>query len=103
MQQAEAYYQPDIISQTYIPRGQNVLQKIFKDHFEEFKTQYDEKYAKTYGNYRIERITEKSLILTNTDITIVTIQKNSKGQKRKISYEKLDIKNYEDEMLLFIS
>ena len=60
MQQAEAYYQPDIyvISQTYIPRGQNVLQKKFKDHFENFKEQYDEKYAKTYGNYRIDRITE---------------------------------------------
>ena len=44
--------------QKYIPRGQNVLQKIFKDHFENFKEQYDEKYAKMYGNYRIDRITE---------------------------------------------
>ena len=43
---------------SYIPRGQNVLQTIFKEHFEDFKQQYDEKYAKTYGNYRIDRITE---------------------------------------------
>ena len=37
---------------SYIPRGQNVLQQIFKDHFD------DEKYAGTYGNYRIDRISE---------------------------------------------
>jgi hypothetical protein len=43
---------------SYIPRGQNVLQTIFKNHFDDFKEHYDEKYAKTYGNYRIERITE---------------------------------------------
>jgi hypothetical protein len=52
-------YQPGFeSSQEYIPRGQNVLQTIFKDHFVEFKEIYDEKYAKTYGNYRIDRITE---------------------------------------------
>ena len=43
---------------SYIPRGQNVLQTIFKKHFDDFKEQYDEKYAKTYGNYRLPRITE---------------------------------------------
>ena len=36
--------------QTYIPRGQNDLQCIFKDHFAKFKERYDEKYAKTCGN-----------------------------------------------------
>ena len=52
-------FQPDLdFKQPYIPRGTNVLQCIFKDHFADFKEQYDEKYAKTYGNYRIERITE---------------------------------------------
>ena len=52
-------FQPNLdYKQTYIPKGQNVLQEIFKDHFEEFKEKYDEKYATTYGNYRIERITE---------------------------------------------
>ena len=46
------------LEQEYIPRGQNILQQIFKDHFDNFKEQYDEKYAKSYGNYRIDRITE---------------------------------------------
>jgi len=43
---------------SYIPRGQNVLQNILKDHFNDFHDQYDEKYAGTYGKYRIDRITE---------------------------------------------
>jgi len=43
---------------SYTPRGQNVLQKIFIDHFVNFKEQYDEKYAKTHGNFCIDRITE---------------------------------------------
>ena len=42
----------------YIPRGQNVLQALFKDHFAEFREIYDEKYAQIYGNYRTDRITE---------------------------------------------
>jgi len=42
----------------YIPRGQNVLQALLKDHFAEFKEIYDKKYAQIYGNYRIHRITE---------------------------------------------
>ena len=45
-------------SHEYIPRGQNVLQALFKDHFAGFKEIYDENYAKIYGNYRINRITE---------------------------------------------
>jgi DNA-directed RNA polymerase subunit F len=44
--------------QVYIPRGQNVLQQIFKDHFSDFKERYDEEYAKEYGNFRIDRISE---------------------------------------------
>lgn len=42
---------------SYIPRGCNVLQQILKDHFYDFANQYDVKYAGTYGNYRIDRIT----------------------------------------------
>lgn len=42
----------------YIPRGQNVLQRIFKEHFEDFRELYDDKYAKNYGNFRLDRITE---------------------------------------------
>ena len=45
---------PAYPGQEYIPRGQNVLQALFKDHFDTFKQQYDEKYAKLYGNYRID-------------------------------------------------
>ena len=52
-------YQPYLESeQQYIPRGQNVLQDIFKDHFDMFQANYDEKYSKTYGKYRLDRITE---------------------------------------------
>jgi hypothetical protein len=52
-------YQPYLdFEQTYIPRGTNVLQCIFIDHFAKFKEQYNDKYATTYGNYRIERIIE---------------------------------------------
>ena len=55
----QSVYPPYLdFEQTYIPRGTNVLQRIFKDHFTKFKEQYNEKYAKAYGNYRIERITE---------------------------------------------
>ena len=38
--------------------GLNVLQRIFKDHFEELKDQYAERYAIIYGNFRLDRITE---------------------------------------------
>jgi len=43
---------------TYTQRGTNTIQLIFKEHFAEFAENYDEKYAKTYGRFRIERITE---------------------------------------------
>lgn len=43
---------------SYIPRGQNVLQRVFKEHFDDFREVYEEKYSKTYGKYRIDRITE---------------------------------------------
>ena len=52
-------YQPYLtFKQEYIPRGRNVLQQIFKDHFDDFIDQYDEKYSATYGKYRTDRITE---------------------------------------------
>jgi hypothetical protein len=40
----------------YVPRGRNELHTIFERHFEDFCEQYDEKYAATYGRYRLERI-----------------------------------------------
>jgi hypothetical protein len=52
-------YQPYLESeQKYIPRGQNVLQQIFKDYFEDFHDQYEEKYSRIYGKFRLDRITE---------------------------------------------
>ena len=42
----------------YVPRDQNVIQKIFQDHFSDFTEQYDDHYAKQYGKYRIIRIKE---------------------------------------------
>ena len=40
----------------YVPRGRNELHTIFERHFADFCAQYDEKYAATYGRYRLERI-----------------------------------------------
>jgi hypothetical protein len=40
----------------YVPRGRNELHTIFERHFSDFCEKYDEKYAATYGRYRLERI-----------------------------------------------
>ena len=40
----------------YVPHGRNELHTIFDRHFGDFCAQYDEKYAATYGRYRLERI-----------------------------------------------
>ncbi|POQ99803.1 hypothetical protein AU468_10005 [Alkalispirochaeta sphaeroplastigenens] len=40
----------------YVSRGRNELHTIFERHFADFCAQYDEKYAATYGRYRLERI-----------------------------------------------
>ena len=42
----------------YIPRGRNQLHTIFEKHFEDFCNQYEERYAKKYGRFRLERIQE---------------------------------------------
>ena len=42
----------------YIPGKQNVIQKIFRDHFSDFEEHYDDLYAKEYDKYRIIRIKE---------------------------------------------
>ena len=44
--------------QTYSQRGTNVLQAIFKEHFQEFTDTYEQDYAPTYGRFRLERIME---------------------------------------------
>jgi hypothetical protein len=43
---------------SYVQRGANILQTIFKEHFPDFADSYEEKYAPTYGRFRLERITE---------------------------------------------
>jgi hypothetical protein len=40
----------------YVPRGRNELHTIFERHFVDFCNHYDEKYAGTYGMFRLERI-----------------------------------------------
>lgn len=45
-----------IAAKRYIPRGRNELHTIFERHFAKFCEQYDDKYAGTYGRYRLERI-----------------------------------------------
>ena len=42
----------------YQPRGINVLQLLFKEHFQSFADQYEAKHAIIYGRFRIERVTE---------------------------------------------
>ncbi len=42
----------------YVPREQNVVQKILKEHFSDFEERYNDLYAKQYGKYRIIRIKE---------------------------------------------
>jgi len=45
-----------IATKRYVPRGRNDLHTIFEQHFDDFCRLYDEKYAATYGRYRLERI-----------------------------------------------
>ena len=42
----------------YRQRGTNVLQTIFKEHFQHFAEDYERKYAPSYARFRLERITE---------------------------------------------
>jgi hypothetical protein len=47
-----------VTQKTYQSRGINVLQHLFKEHFQGFAEQYEAKHAIIYGRFRIERITE---------------------------------------------
>ena len=40
----------------YVPRGRNELHRIFERHFVDFCNIYEERYAQTYGLFRLERI-----------------------------------------------
>jgi hypothetical protein len=40
----------------YIPRGRNELHRIFEQHFSDFCSEYDMKYATDYGKFRLQRI-----------------------------------------------
>ena len=41
---------------TYVPRGANILRRIFHNHFHAFADAYDSPYAQDYGKFRLERI-----------------------------------------------
>ena len=41
---------------TYVPRGANILRRIFHNHFHAFADAYDSLYAKDFGKFRLERI-----------------------------------------------
>jgi hypothetical protein len=43
---------------TYAQRGTNILQSIFKEHFDQFADAYEDTYAATYGKFRLERISD---------------------------------------------
>jgi len=40
----------------YAPRGTHTLQRAFQDHFDSFAADYEARYAKEFGNFRLERI-----------------------------------------------
>lgn len=40
----------------YIPQGRNQLHTIFDRHFDECCDLYEDKYASTYGMFRLDRI-----------------------------------------------
>ena len=41
---------------TYVPRGANILRRIFHDHFPAFAQSYDSLYAQDFGKFRLQRI-----------------------------------------------
>ena len=43
---------------TYAQRGTNALQAIFKEHFQMFDVNYEQKYASQYGRFRLKQITQ---------------------------------------------
>jgi hypothetical protein len=47
-----------VTKRVYEPRGINVLQRLFKKHFQSFAGQYEAMHAIICGRFRIERITE---------------------------------------------
>jgi hypothetical protein len=47
-----------VTTRVYRPRGINVLQRLFKEHFQSVADQYEAKHSIIYGPFRIERITE---------------------------------------------
>ena len=41
---------------SYLQRGTSILQQVLRDHFERFAANYDSRYAKDLGNFRLDRI-----------------------------------------------
>ena len=51
-----AAFTETIAADRYTPSGRNELHIIFDHHFADFCEHYEERYAATYGRYRLERI-----------------------------------------------
>ncbi|MBM3501624.1 MAG: transposase [Armatimonadetes bacterium] len=49
---------PSSARAVYAQRSTNTLQRVFRDHFNRFAGEYDQRYAKELGNSRIERISQ---------------------------------------------
>jgi len=49
---------PSWAKSRYVPRQLNVLQALLRAHFEGFAAIYESQYARRYGRFRLERITE---------------------------------------------
>jgi hypothetical protein len=72
----------------YQPHGINVLQLLFKKHFQSSADQYEHKHAIIYGRFRIARITEvveKFILCGDYSQGIARIQTRPSGTSRSCS------------------
>ena len=49
----------------YIPKDTNIIQTILHENYADFEKVYDEGYAKDYGIFQLERISESVLKFTD--------------------------------------
>ena len=65
----------------YIPKNSNIIQQIFKNHFNEFENVYEDKYADEYGSFniiRIKKVAERFMVCGDWDEGIARIQCTNK-------------------------
>jgi hypothetical protein len=61
---------------TTIGNSDNPIDCYYKGHFADFKEQYDDKYAKTYGKYRTERLEGPRRMLISPYLTPIGFQRS---------------------------